>query len=59
MGKDSNAKKKFAREALLKSKRYAQYQRDFLAAVLAKPEYTLTEADKAVSAFFGKAEAER
>lgn len=54
MGKDSNAKKKFAREALLKSKRYARYQKDFLAAVLAKPEYTLTEADKAVSAFFGK-----
>lgn len=46
--------KKYAREALLKSKRYAQYQRDFLAAVLTKPEYTLAEADKAVSAFFGK-----
>ena len=54
MGKDSNVEKKFAREALLKSKRYAQYQRDFLAAVLNKPEYTLAEADKAVSAFFGK-----
>lgn len=51
--------KKYAREALLKSKRYAQYQRDFLAAVLTKSEYTLAEADKAVSAFFGKAEAER
>lgn len=54
MGKDSNAKKKYAREALLKSKRYAGYQKDFLAAVLKKPEYTLAEADKAVSAFFGK-----
>lgn len=51
--------KKYAREALLKSKRYAGYQKDFLAAVLKEPEYTLAEADKAVSAFFGKAEAER
>lgn len=46
--------KKFAREELLKSKRYSMYQRDFLAAVLNKPEYTLSEADKAVSDFFGK-----
>lgn len=51
--------KKYAREELLKSKRYAAYQRDFLAAVLNKPQYTISEADKAVSAFFGKAEAER
>lgn len=46
--------KKYTREALLKSKRYSKYQRDFLAAVLRKPEYTLTEADKAVKAFFEK-----
>ena len=46
--------KTYTREALLRSKRYAGYQKDFLAAVLCKPEYTLAEADKAVKAFFGK-----
>ena len=46
--------KKYTRQALLKSKRYAEYQQDFLAAVLSKPEYTIAEADKAVKAFFGK-----
>lgn len=42
----------YTREALLKSKRYQKFQKDFLAAVLCKPEYTLAEADKAVKAFF-------
>lgn len=46
--------KTYTREALLRSKRYAGYQKDFLAAVLCKPEYTIAEADKAVKAFFGK-----
>lgn len=46
--------KKYTREALLRSKRYSGYQKDFLAAVLKEPEYTLTEADKAVKEFFGK-----
>lgn len=46
--------KKYAREALLRSKRYAGYQKDFLAAVLKEPFYTLAEADKAVKAFFRK-----
>lgn len=46
--------KKYTRQALLKSKRYAGYQQDFLEAVLSKPEYTIAEADKAVKAFFGK-----
>lgn len=46
--------KKYTREALLRSKRYAGYQKDFLAAVLKEPLYTLAEADKAVKAFFGK-----
>ena len=45
--------KKYAREALLKSKRFSGYQRDFLAAIFCKPEYTLAEAEKAVKAFFG------
>lgn len=46
--------KKYTREALLQSKRFAGYQRDFLAVVLNKPEYTLKEAEKAVQDFFGK-----
>lgn len=46
--------KKYTREALLKSKKFSGYQKDFLAAVLNKPEYTLAEAEKAVEAFFGK-----
>lgn len=46
--------KKYTREALLRSKRYSGYQKDFLAAVLKEPEYTIADADKAVKAFFGK-----
>lgn len=46
--------KKYTREALLKSKRFSQYQRDFLAAVLNKPEYTMAEAVKTAAAFFKK-----
>ena len=46
--------KKYTREALLRSKRFAGYQKDFLAAVLCKSEYTIAEAEKAVKAFFRK-----
>lgn len=46
--------KSYPREALLKSKKFSGYQRDFLAAVLKKPEYTMKEAEKAVNDFFGK-----
>ena len=46
--------KKYTREALLRSKKFSGYQRDFLAVVLNKPEYTMKEAEKAVKAFFGK-----
>lgn len=46
---------KYTRESLLKSKKFSGYQRDFLAAVLDKPEYTMKEAEKAVKDFFGKA----
>ncbi len=44
--------KKYTREAILKDKRFAGYQRDFLAAVLKEPEYTIAEAEKAVKEFF-------
>lgn len=51
---DAQAEKKYTREALLRDKRFSIYQRDFLAAVLNKPEYTIAEAEKAAAAFFGK-----
>ena len=44
---------KYTREALLRSKKFSDYQRDFLAVVLSKPEYTMKEAEKAVKDFFG------
>lgn len=44
--------KKYTREALLKSKRFSAYQKDFLGVVLSKPEYTLAEATKVVKAFY-------
>lgn len=47
------ANKTYTREALLQSRRFAGYQRDFLAAILHKPVYTWAEAEKAVAAFFG------
>lgn len=46
--------KKYTREVLLRDRRFARYQPDFLRTVLNKPEYTLAEAEKAVRTFFGK-----
>lgn len=51
---ETTKEKVYTRDALLRSKRFAGYQKDFLAAVLCKDTYTLAEADKAVKAFFGK-----
>lgn len=45
--------KKFTREALLKSKRFAHIQPDFLRAILTKEAYTIAEANAAVKKFFG------
>ena len=50
--------RKYTRESLIASKRYAKYQHDFLAAILAKPEYTLREADRVVREFFEKPKGE-
>lgn len=50
--------KKYTREALLKSKRFSSYQRDFLGVVLSKSEYTLAEATKVVKAFFNAKESD-
>lgn len=43
---------KYTRESILKSKEFAKYQKDFLAALLTKKEYTLAEARKIAAAFF-------
>ena len=48
------SKKKYPREALLKSKAFSHYQQDYLAAILSEDFYTMEEAKKAVKAFFGK-----
>lgn len=45
----SMAAKKFRREALLKAEQFRHVQRDFLAVLLEKEEYTLAEAQKIVS----------
>lgn len=50
----TDGEKTYSKEALLKSKRFSRYQKDFLAAVLSEPEYTTTEAEKVVKKFFGK-----
>ena len=46
------AAKKYTREVILKDPRFSQYQKDFLAVVLSKQEYTIAEAERAVKAFF-------
>lgn len=46
--------KKFTREALLKSKRFENVQRDFLAAILTNDFYTIPEAQKAINEAMGK-----
>ena len=48
--------RKFTREAILASTEFAGVQPDFLSVLLVKPEYTLAEARKVVSAFTGKKE---
>lgn len=43
---------RYSRAVLLKDPRFAGYQKDFLAAVLNKPFYTLAEAEAAVKDFW-------
>lgn len=50
----SKSQKKYKREAILKSKRFKGYQKDFLKALLIEPEYTINEATEIVEKFFGK-----
>lgn len=50
---NKSQEKRYKREALLKSERFAYVQRDFLRAILTEENYTMAEAQKAVDAFFG------
>lgn len=43
---------RYTREELLKSKRFARYQKDFLSAILTHDTYTLEEAEQAVMNFY-------
>ena len=52
------SEQKYTQEALLRSKEFAHVQRDFLSVLLAKPEYTISEAKKVVEDFFGKKDGE-
>lgn len=53
MAKEPKSEKRFKREALLKSARFAHVQQDFLKAILKNETYTMAEAEAAVAAFFG------
>lgn len=48
------SEQKYTREALLRSKEFAHVQRDFLSVLLAKPEYTISEAKKSRGRFLWK-----
>ena len=50
------SKTKYTKEALLASEIFKDYQKDFVSVLLEKPEYTIAEAKKIVSAFFNKEE---
>lgn len=47
------AEKRYKRDALLKSERFAHIQKDFLRAILTKETYTIKEAEKAISEYLG------
>ena len=46
--------KRYTREALMRDPRFSGIQRDFLGVILKQPFYTIAEAEKTVSNFFGK-----
>ena len=45
---------KYPTEALLHSRAFSGYQRDFARAILTEPEYTIKQAKAALDGFFGK-----
>ena len=53
MAEKKKREKRFKREALLKSARFAHVQQDFLRAILKNETYTMAEAEAAVAALFG------
>ena len=50
--------KKYRREALLKDRRFQNYQQDFLKVLFKKEFYTIAEAKKIAAAFFEHKEKE-
>ena len=48
------AEKRYTPKAIMRDKRFAHIQKDFLGIILTKPFYTIQEALKAVSDFFAK-----
>lgn len=44
--------KRYPREVILRDKRFAKYQQDFLKVILSKPYYSIAEAQKKAEAFF-------
>ncbi len=44
----------YTREAILKDKRFAKYQQDFLGVLLKEPEYTIPEALRICQEYFGE-----
>lgn len=51
--RDAPETQTYPRDALIRSKRFAWVQRDFLAAILTEEIYTMEAAEKAVADFFG------
>ena len=47
---------KYAKEAILASKVFEGYQKDFVSVILTEPYYTIAEAKKAVADYFSKKE---
>ena len=45
---------KYPTDALLNSRAFSGYQRDFARAILTEPEYTIKQAKAVLDGFFGK-----
>lgn len=45
---------KYTAEALLDSKAFSHYQKDFLRAILGDGEYTVAQAEKKIQSYFSK-----
>lgn len=54
MADNKEAPVKYKTEALLNSKAFSSYQKDFARALLTEPEYTQEEAKMVLDQFFGR-----